>query len=347
MPPPPALQTLIFEVTQRCNHACQHCYNAWHAAPYPQGELDTRDTLALLDRTLEQVRCSHVTLTGGEPLMRADLPQIVRWLRRRGVRVTLITNGHLLDEARVVDLLERGVSLFEVPLLSTRREVHDTLSGAAGAFDAVLSAMAQIRYHGGRFVAVFVAMRPNLADARAVARSAFALGSQGMMFNRFNPGGAGRARMDALLPTVRGLRTALRELEALSAALRFPISCSIPIQPCLIDPQAYPHLTFGFCALGTAHAYYTLDPLGNLRPCNHTAHVLGNLWEESFADLTAPERLALLVAARPSFCDPCAVRDTCQGGCKAAAQVCRGSWAAEEPFLHRHRDRATPLRRAP
>jgi radical SAM protein with 4Fe4S-binding SPASM domain len=349
--PRPRLQTLIFEVTQRCNHACLHCYNVWlsDAQAYPHGELDTAGTLALLNKALDETRCNHVTLTGGEPLLREDLTEILDLLRERGVRTTIISNGRLLDEPTVVNLLDRGVALFELPLLSRRREVHDRLSGSPGAFDAVLAAMAHIRYHGGRlgvrgqYVAVFVATKLNLPDLYETIKLAFAFGSRGMMLNRFNPGGRGRAHVEELLPTVDEMNRALEIANAAAEEFNFPISCSIAMQPCLIDHHAYPNLNFGFCAAGTDRAYYTLDPLGSLRPCNHTPTVLGNLLEEPFTDLIAPERLAPFVEAAPAFCDPCTLRGTCQGGCKAAAQVCYGSLNDEDPFLHRNRDKARPL----
>ncbi len=84
----PVLKTLIVELTQRCNHACRHCYNVWHSdspgrpSGYPRGELGTAQTLALLTKALGEITCSHVTLTGGEPLLRQDLPQILDWLRQ-------------------------------------------------------------------------------------------------------------------------------------------------------------------------------------------------------------------------------------------------------------------------
>jgi radical SAM protein with 4Fe4S-binding SPASM domain len=298
-----------------------------------------------LTKALDEARCAHVTLTGGEPLLRKDLLQMLDLLRERDVMTTLISNGRLLDEPTAVDLLDRGVDLFELPLLSHRREVHDRLSGATGAFDAVLAAMAHIRYHGGQFVAVFVVTRLNLPDLYGAIKLAFAFGARGLMLNRFNPGGRGSAHLEELLPTADQLREALAIADEAAAEFNFSISCSIPIQPCLVDTDAYPHLGFGFCAAGTERAYYTLDPLGNLRPCNHTSTVLGNLLQESFADLIAPERMAPFVQALPAFCDPCVLRDLCQGGCKAAAQACYGSLAAEEPFLHRNRIHARPLTR--
>ena len=147
----PHLQTIICEVTQGCNHACLHCYNYWNHPAWRGPRLNGHDDLRpLLGHVLDQVECQHVTLTGGEPTLRADLPEIVSYLNERGAGVTLISNGRRLTDPVVVDLIARGVGLFEIPLLSYRREVHDALSGALGAFDAALAAIASIRYEAGR-----------------------------------------------------------------------------------------------------------------------------------------------------------------------------------------------------
>ncbi len=335
----PHLETLIFEVTQRCNHACLHCYNVWHAESnghpcrYPRGESDTPRTLALLSKALDETHCQHVTLTGGEPLLRCDLAEILDFLRARNVRVTLISNGRLLTEETVVDLLERGVTMFELPLLSHRRERHDFLSGAPGAFDAVLAAMASIRYQQGRFVSVFVGTQLNLPDLYDTIKMAWAFGASGLLFNRMNVGGRGCAHVEELLPSVEQVRQMLAVASAAAEEFQLAISCSIAIPPCLINIDAYPNLPFGFCSAGTSRAYYTLDSLGNLRPCNHTSTILGNLFDESFADLAAGKRLSSFVEAVPDFCHPCKLRATCQGGCKAAAEACYGSLHAAEPFL--------------
>jgi radical SAM protein with 4Fe4S-binding SPASM domain len=278
--------------------------------------------------------------------LREDLPDIVSFLAERDVRVNLITNAHQLTDDLAADLIRRGVTLFELPLLSFRRETHDSLCRSGGAFDAVLAALAHIRYHRGQAVAVFVATRHNIGDLRDTLKLAFAFGVRGVMLNRFNPGGRAVDSIGELLPTVDEMRGALEIADAAAQELDLPISCAIPIQPCLIDPSDYPHLSFGFCAAGSNRAYYTLDIAGNVRPCNHTPTILGNVWEEPFADIIAPERLAGFVAAAPAFCAPCARRKECQGGCKAAAQVCYGDVEAEEPFLHRNRDQAEAINHA-
>jgi radical SAM protein with 4Fe4S-binding SPASM domain len=352
----PRLQTLILELAEACDHACLYCYNYWRhpASLGHDGILLCNDTLPppgervsaadLLAHVLDQADCGHVTLSGGEPLLCDDLLETVRSLGDRGVRVNLITNGHRLTEALTAELIRGGVSLFELPLLSHRREPHDALCNAPGAWDAVLAALAHIRAHRGQAVIAFVATRRNIADLGETIRLAFAFGARGVMLNRFNPGGRGAGHIEDLLPTLDELRTALQTAEAATVELGIPISVSITIQPCLIDLAAYPHLSSGFCGAGTSRAYYTLDMAGNVRPCNHSPTVLGNVWREPFAEIIAPQRMAHFAGAVPEFCQPCRLRDECQGGCKASAQVCYGDLCAEEPFLRANRHVAKAIR---
>jgi radical SAM protein with 4Fe4S-binding SPASM domain len=330
----PHIQSLIFEVTQRCNHACLHCYNVWHGnVEYPRGELDTGRTIALLTKALDETDCRHVTLTGGEPLLRSDLPDILEFLQRKGLLITIISNGHLLDESTAGNLIRHGAGLFELPLLSHDRTVHDELSGAPGAWEAVLAGMANVRLQQGQVVAAFVATRKNIDHLYETIRLAFAFGARGIMLNRFNPGGAGRSHIGDLLPSSEQIKRALETAEAASQEYNLPISCSIPIQPCLIDTSRFPHLGFGFCAAGSERAYYALDPLGNLRPCNHTDMILGNLFDDSFSNLIASQKMETFISALPRSCSGCNRREECQGGCKASAQVCFDDLTAEEPFL--------------
>ena len=328
--------SLIFEVTQRCNHDCPHCYNAWkNEAPYPAiEELGTADTLAMLDKVLDETDAGHVTLTGGEPLLRPDLPDIVAHLNRRHCQVNLITNGTLLDEATIGLLTPDRISIFELPLLSDEAAIHDRLSGKPGAFDAVTMAMAELKLAGQIVVSVFVATALNLHTWRETVELAFALGVDGVMFNRFNPGGEGFRNLELLQPTPVALREALDVAQELSVDYDFSISCSIAMPPCLFEYERWPGLTFGFCAAGTADAYYTLDPAGNLRPCNHSMVILGNVREQNFWDLADTPAMRDFVAARPAFCDGCRLAEECLGGCKAAAEVCYGRVSTCDPFLH-------------
>jgi radical SAM protein with 4Fe4S-binding SPASM domain len=253
--------------------------------------------------------------------------------------VVLISNGILLDEGRVRSLLEAGVDFFELPLHAGDPATHDGELGCPGSFDRVTRAAATIRRHGGQIAFVFVGKRSNIGHWEAALEVRVALGARSFLLNRWNAGGACRAHPEELMPTVDQIRAALGVAEAGAQRYGVVISASIPLPPCLVDTTAYPSVRFGFCSAGGSQAYFTLDPLGFVRPCNHTPTVLGNLLEQPFHHLARSQALQAFVSARPRFCGGCAQELTCLGGCKAAAEVCYGDLGACEPFLALNLDR--------
>ncbi len=330
----PRQDSFVFEVTQRCNHDCPHCYNAWkNPVDYPMGELPTGETLAMLGELLDETGASLVSLTGGEPMLRPDIYEMVDYLNARRVTVNLITNGGLLDDAAIARLSPGKISVFELPLLSVERSIHDRMSGKAGAFDRATAAMAELKLRRQRVVGVFVATKLNLPTWRETAELAVALGLDGVMFNRFNPGGAGVRNLEMLQASPAEVQAALDVAEEMSGRYELPISCSIAMPPCLFDTKRYKRLGFGFCAAGTARAYYTLDPLGNVRPCNHTPTILGNIRETTFEAMAGSPAMKDFMAARPAFCGGCRLEMECLGGCKAAAEAATGSAWHCDPFL--------------
>lgn len=343
----PLPRTLVLEVTARCNHDCLHCYNVWkNRAPYAgtTRELDTASLLALVGRLKVELGLESLTLTGGEPLLRPDLPELVGALRELGLGLNLITNGTLLDAAALDRLTPGKIDVFELPLLAAGAALHDRLSGAPGAHERVLEAIAELKLRGELVVVVFVATELNRASFRETAELAFALGADALMLNRFNPGGSGAEHLAELQASPAALQALLDEAEELSARYDFQISCSIAMPPCLIDTTRYARLSFGFCAAGTERAYYTVDPGGRLRPCNHSPTVLGDLREASVAALLESETMLAFLEARPERCGGCRLERECLGGCKAAAEACSGSPRLADPFLAAYWERARPPR---
>ena len=325
---------LIFEITQRCNLNCRHCYNVWKGhEEYPPGELDINDVKELLCRAIEGSGSGHVTFTGGEPLLRGDLEDVVSFLTRRNVTSTLITNGTLLTEERCKSLVAAGVGLFEFPLNAADREIYNYMAGAE-AFDKVVEAIVNVQTAGGQAAGVFVATKLNIEQWPEVINLSIALGLVGMLFNRFNPGGTGLKNINELLiDDLRQLTDALRVADEAVAANRMSIGIAVPIPDCVIEHSQFEHLQFHGCSAGTPSAYWTIDPLGNVRPCNHSATILGNLLEKDFSDIASSKEMESWLASTPSTCRQCGKFKNCQGGCKAAAEACHGSIEKAEPFV--------------
>jgi radical SAM protein with 4Fe4S-binding SPASM domain len=327
------MDSIIFEAIQACNHDCRHCYNVWKCGrPYPSGALDTPDTLKLIDRIIRQTRCRVFSFTGGEPLLRADILQLIEHVAAKAVIVNLLTNGSLLTDQLIADCISAGVSLFEIPLLSAERDEHNYLTRSQ-SFDRVTETLAGIKLAGGRAVSVFVVTRHNHDHLHNMLRMSFALSVDGVMVNRFNPGGTGLANLEELMPTPEQVQGALDVAEEDAEAFGLPISVSVPIPPCLVDTSRYKRLGFGFCAAATDRAYYTLDALGNVRMCNHSPMILGNIRQTPFRRLVRSKAAREYGAVVPDECRECGMADVCRGNCKACAEQAYGTPSVLEPFV--------------
>lgn len=349
---------MIYEITPRCNLRCSQCYNIWKNSPESSSvasanerqdgvELPPREALALAARIISLSRCRNFTITGGEPCLRPDLEDIVRFAARRVRQVTVITNGTLLDDARIASLIDAGVSLFELPLNAGRARMHNRLAwgdfspcplGADfippfNAFDRVTAAAAEISRLGAQLAFVFVATRHNIHEWEEALKIGIALGARGFLFNRYNAGGACHSAPQDMLPSVEDLQAGLAIAERYARDYHIGIGASIAMPPCLTPHEAYPHVGFGYCAAGTNRAYYTISPMGLVRPCNHSNTVLGDLRRESLRRIVRGEALRRFMRTCPEFCRDCRLEAECQGGCKAAAEACYSDLNTPEPFL--------------
>ena len=138
-------------MTHRCHLRCLHCYLGQERfEPPPGGELDTAFWCSVIDQIAE-AGCLNLLITGGEPLLRPDFPEVYTRARTRGMLVEVFTNGTLVD-AGTVSLFERFTpSQVEITLYGASPEVYERVTGARGAYrrcldgiDALLAARIQV-----------------------------------------------------------------------------------------------------------------------------------------------------------------------------------------------------------
>lgn len=122
--------TCVWEVTMGCNMRCGHCGSSC-ADPLPD-ELTTEEALDLCDQIAE-LGLKWITISGGEPLTRKDVPMLVERLSSSGVAVNIITNGWLLSGETAQELKESGISTVAISIDGTP-EIHDKIR-REGAFD--------------------------------------------------------------------------------------------------------------------------------------------------------------------------------------------------------------------
>ena len=126
---------VVWNVGQRCNLKCVHCYSQSKDIEYP-GELNTKEAKAMLDG-LAEYGAPVILFSGGEPLMREDLMELITYAKDKGLRAVISTNGTLITEEKAEELKQFGLSYVGISL-DGLRETNDKFRGIEGAFDDAL-----------------------------------------------------------------------------------------------------------------------------------------------------------------------------------------------------------------
>lgn len=129
---------VVWNVTQRCNLKCVHCYSRSEDRSYAN-ELSTEEGIQLLD-DLAQFGSPVVLFSGGEPLIRPDILTLIRHATDSGMRAVLSTNGTLIDNRLAAKLKDIGLSYVGISLDGLTK-VHDAFRGVNGTFDKVIRAI--------------------------------------------------------------------------------------------------------------------------------------------------------------------------------------------------------------
>jgi len=336
----PLPRYIVLELTRRCNNRCLYCYNVWGGPDlYDEGKKDEMDLDEIKNFVLRlqaELPIETIALTGGEPVLRDDLPDILSFLSARKITPVLITNGTLLTEDRVRDTAGM-TGMYQITLLSHRREIHDLLAGRPGAWDETVQGMLNVKRAGCNCSAVFVATKVNWQDLYKTAELALVLGAKILMYNRINLGCHNIHRAYELLPTAGMIQENLMSLEQIGEKYGMQSSVSVVIEPCVVSLGVYRHVHLGWCPLGGDMSYFTVDPRGNIRICNHSPVILGNIKTESIRDIYLNHPYVRnFRTTLPDECMSCkpGMRNVCRGGCRAAAEQCYGTINRVDPFVH-------------
>jgi MoaA/NifB/PqqE/SkfB family radical SAM enzyme len=133
---PTYLPVLLAFVTDRCNLKCRMCGVYEHDPADSSEELSTEEWKAVID-SAAILRTMIISFTGGEPLVRSDIFDLIDYTRRKGIAVHLCSNGTIIDEANASQLQEAGVQSVSVSVESATPEAHELLRGN-GTFERAL-----------------------------------------------------------------------------------------------------------------------------------------------------------------------------------------------------------------
>ncbi len=157
-PPGPVV---IWNLIRRCNLTCKHCY-ATSADKHFPGELNTEEAYRVMDE-LKDFSVPVLILSGGEPLMRADIFDISRRAKEQGFYVGLSTNGTLIDKNNIREIADIGYNYVGISIDGTR-ETHDRFRRKQGAYDEALRGIRLCRDAGIKVGLRFTLTQDNQQD---------------------------------------------------------------------------------------------------------------------------------------------------------------------------------------
>jgi len=156
---------IVWNMTRRCNLKCIHCYSSSQNIHYPD-ELTTEEAKTMI-RDLAAFGAPVLLFSGGEPLMRPDLPELAQYAVDRGMRAVISTNGTLITKEKAARFREIGLSYVGISLDGTRA-THDFFRGVAGTYDRTMAGLRNCREAGIKVGVRFTVNRHNAADVPAI-----------------------------------------------------------------------------------------------------------------------------------------------------------------------------------
>ena len=319
---------LLAELTHRCPLHCPYCSNPLQLA-LSSDELSTAEWSRAFQQASE-LGVLHVGFSGGEPLVRNDLPELVSAARNAGLFTNLITSAVGLTQARAHELKAAGLDSIQISFQSDEAELADAIAGTR-AHAAKLLASEFVRSAGIPLSLNVVLHRGNMERLEQIIALAEHLGAERLELANTQYYGWAFKNLAALLPTREQIGAAEKSVAAAKLRLAGKMEL-IYVLPDYYGDWPKP------CMNGWGRRFITIDPRGDVLPCptarsistmrfeNIRRHDLGWIWSqsESFNCFRG-------TAWMPEPCQSCDRRDVDFGGCRCQAMLLIGDAAATDP----------------
>ena len=342
LPPGPPLG-LLAELTHRCPLMCPYCSNPLDLAG-ARAELGTDEWLRVIDDAAE-MGVLQIHLSGGEPVVRRDLEQLVARCRENEIYTNLITAGVLLDEARLAALAKAGLEHVQLSIQDSRAQTADKIGGYKGGHAKKLAVAKLVRAAGLPLTVNAVVHRQNLDHLDEIVDLAVDLGARRLEVAHTQYYGWAYANRAALMPTPDQVTHA----NAVVAEARERLKGVLTID--YVVPDYYAKRPKA-CMGGWGRQFLNVTPTGKVLPC-HAAESITDMTFETVRERRLPEIWTDGPAFQrfrgtdwmPEPCRSCDRREIDFGGCRCQAFALTGDAAATDPAcgLSPHHDQMVAL----
>lgn len=228
-----------------------------------------------------------------------------------------------------------GITLFEFPIHSDDEAIHDYITQVNGSWKKSTNSIRAIQNLRGYPVSVIVLTKYNIEALVDTLDFIADLGLRRIMMNRYNIGGCGTVDPASVSASHNQLRKAFTIASSKAEKLGLVISSNVCSPDCLLDPQKYPNIMFGYCSENVLQKPITMDINGNIRLCNHSPVIAGNIYKQNLCDILYSSYANSRNEIIPTFCINCDKWNICRGGYRAASEQCGLGLEHVDPILTR------------
>ena len=349
-----------WNLTYRCNLACEHCYLDAGGTPLvgtenfaDRSELGTEECFRVIDEIAAFAPECLTILTGGEPLLRRDILEIIRRAAERELWVVVGTNGVSITENLARRLAEAGARGLSLSLDALDPDRHDRFRNVRGAWRNTVEGAEILNRTGLPFIVQTTVGSHNLGELDAIADFAYErLAAKVWNLYFLVPTGRGPfvsdmtpAQYDEVLASLYRIQKKYKSRMVVNAKCA-PHYIKTVLENAGVETDANPTDAespglspiriysggAGGCPAGTH--YMGIRPNGDVTPCPYLPVFAGTLRTSSLADLWTSSELFVGIRRRTSLggrCGECEMNGHC-GGCRARAYGMTGDLMAEDPL---------------
>ena len=307
---------MSWNITRECNMKCSHCYiNATDRKL--DNELTTQEAKNLMDQ-IYQVSRPLLILSGGEPLLRPDIYELIRYGSKIGLKMGLGSNGSLIDEAAAKKLKEAGIATVSISLDSNIPAQHDEFRGVPGAWEKAVEACKALRRNNVLVQVNTTLTQQNYSQIDDIMALAEGIGVENFHLFFLVPTGRG-TKMTDISPEQYEEMITKTFAKTANHTLNVRPSCAPQFMRIAKDMGLDMRQWIRGCIAGLY--YCRIYPNGDVTPCPYLPIKLGNVREKSFREIWFNSEVFKALRnpdALKGKCGVCEYRSLC-GGCRARA----------------------------
>ncbi|MBI4802558.1 MAG: radical SAM protein [Elusimicrobia bacterium] len=304
-------------VTYRCNLSCRFCYAACGCKKdEAQPGLPAESLREILGIIKEEAQVPSVSFTGGEPMLRPDLPQLIRHAKSLDMWTNLITNGTLLTPQTVSALKDAGLDSAQVSVEAGAAALHDAIVRKAGAFDMTVRGIKELVKAGIRTHTNTTVSALNKNALSGIPDLVKELGLDKFSMNMLMPVGAAGANFDDTFISYSEIGALVEGVRRRAHGLGLEFMWYSPTPMCIFNPVAS---GLGNKGCAACDGLLSVAPDGEILPCSSYSRPMGNILGHKGAFKALWESGPFGFFRNKGFahekCRKCEDLAVCNGGC--------------------------------